>query len=161
MTNAPLPPTPPTTSPITTIDHLTCILQILTLTSHVSLLFFIVCLFGNTSITLYSTASGFYETIMKSNNHDVESNDCQVTNMKSVHTDVKSISSSVNSTFHMLCFWYMIDLMSWLSTELDSGLRTNDYFVRCHICYYLVYVCVCLCFSAEAFRKVSVCDFVF
>lgn len=77
-----------------------------------------------------------------------------LTRIRNGLTELENISAHVNGVWNMLIFVYMLDSVAWLSTDLDFGLRTKDWFLKIHKFYYWGYLGLSLLFSGETFRKV-------
>ncbi|CAL8071253.1 unnamed protein product [Orchesella dallaii] len=124
------------------------ILQIFITLAHNLQLSFTICLFTVCSLSLWSASTRFIEEFVgkKFRNRDEFYEGFQ---------ELWNVSRAVNSVWSLFCFWYLMDILAWLSTELDTGLMAQDWFVKIHIFYYLTCLGAAVMFSAESYRKMQ------
>lgn len=148
---------------LTVADKLIGSFQALVIVSKFILLFFTVTVFGNCTVTLWAGASAFKNIVANLDETQgplhVEEQDIPADYDNSTIIDfsfrsLSSISNKVNKIWHMMAFVYVLDAIAWLSTGLDTGLRTDDWFVKLSMFYFLAYMGAAFLFSGETFRKV-------
>lgn len=161
---------------LTTLDKFVGVTQIVATASHLVVSYFCVTLFGTFTIILWEVAKAFQELVVRLNfddtsastNNDVEIGDADGVPERNVRLDDNSfemitagfveldtVSSCLNRIWDVFNFTYILDIIAWLSTELDKGLQTRDWFARIDKFYFYIYFGITLLLSAETFRMVN------
>ncbi|ODM95115.1 hypothetical protein Ocin01_11566 [Orchesella cincta] len=141
-----------TLTPIHNDDVIYAFLQLIVSIPSSFQLFTIIPLLGCCSITIWSATNTFVDETLVSNNN------CKKKSIEVISTEfreLKRLANSINSVWNQFCFWYLMDIVAWYSTELDAGLVSNDWFVKFVILNYLFSFTAVMLLSAESFRKVG------
>ncbi|CAL8144531.1 unnamed protein product [Orchesella dallaii] len=119
-------------------------------------LFTVVPLLSCCSITIWSATSTFVgETLGLTSKIKSCVEGVEIETISKQFRELKRLVNSINSVWNIFCFWYLIDIVAWYSTELDAGLVSSDYFVKFVIISYLASYTTLLVLSAESFRKMG------
>lgn len=134
-------------------------IQVLITSAHEMQTRYIITGFGIGCATIWVAAKNFTLLVESFNSGDnqVESNSSAekraVLLIDNFH-QLKKLARCVNKVWQFISFWFMLDVTVWLATDLDRALRTNDWFIKAHLFYFLVYSGASLTLSAESSRKV-------
>lgn len=139
---------------LTSADVFIGVLEIVMRTMSLGVIFFTKALFGNCALVMWAGASALKDLVCETVTENDKLTDVQFKTIRGGLKELEVISELLNKIWYVFNFMFVLDIIAWLSTELDNGLRTEDWFVRINRFYFWGYFGVSLLLSGEAFRKV-------
>jgi len=154
-TNITLARIPPEISEISAFEAVLGILQAFVNWMHDSQMFLMTCVFGICPITIWIAVINFQNIVQSFGS--ITGNNLKISGafLHDQFSELKGLADAINSVWHLFCFWYALDVMLWMATDLDYAFRTKDWFVKLHIFYFLFFCGTIMILSAESFRMVS------
>lgn len=146
----------PVWSNITTTDILSTSCYIVIITFSELHMYLKSLLFGLTVLTLWTATNSFQKSVKLVNHTESLQRDrkhAQETLMY-LYYELKELSTSMNKVFGLFCFLYIIDIIPYLATDLDFGLRAFDWFDALKMSRSVFFFGWNIVISAETYRKV-------
>ncbi|CAL8135235.1 unnamed protein product [Orchesella dallaii] len=138
----------PPLSDITPIETLLGILQILVNATHDLHMRVMISAFGICCITIWTSVKNFEKVVTTLESHKEDFKE-----LYRKFCSLRDLCDSINNVWHFYCYWYILDIIVWLATDLDRALRAQDYYLKVYMVYFMFYDGTVITLSAESFRK--------
>lgn len=112
--------------------------------------------FGICALTLWVATTSFKQTILlisrKQNSQNC--NNHAVMTISYLYDELKDLSLALNHVWSLFIFLYIIDIIPYLATDLDFGLRSKDWFDSMKMVRSIVFFAGIMVICSETYRKV-------